>query len=194
MVELEVDDGAATRDVRLTTLSLFPRVLLASNFITEQEAQLITSRADGHMFKSGVKLKAADAGKAASEYRTSSQWSFPLWEEAIQPLDQRVQQLTRIPLTHAEQIQVLRYHPGEHYTAHHDFFDPGEYGGERREQGYAHNRFATIFFYLNEVEAGGATNFPRAGKLEQPRDFLDCTKGLPVRPAAHAPLHRLTVP
>ena len=105
---------------------------------------------------------------------------------------------------------MLRYLPGEHYTAHHDFFDPGEYGGERREQGYAHNRFATIFFYLNEVrpvrvrvkvrvrvppsssnpnpdqvEAGGATNFPRAGKLEQPRDFLDCTKGLPVRPAAH---------
>ena len=50
-------------------------------------------------------------------------------------------------------IQVLRYLPGEHYTAHHDFFDPGEYGGERREQGHAHNRFATIFFYLNEVEA-----------------------------------------
>ena len=50
--------------------------------------------------------------------------------------------------------QVLRYLPGEHYTAHHDFFDPGEYGGERREQGYAHNRFATIFFYLNEVRPG----------------------------------------
>lgn len=182
VLELEVDDGTATRDVRLTTLSLFPRVMLASNFILEEEASLITRRADGHMFKSGVKLKAADAGKQASDYRTSSQWSFPLWEDAILPLDQRVQQLTRIPLTHAEQIQVLRYLPGEHYTAHHDFFDPGEYGGERREQGYAHNRFATVFFYLNQVEAGGATNFPRAGKLEQPRDFLDCTRGLPVRP------------
>ena len=39
VVELEVDDGAATRDVRLTTLSLFPRVLLASNFIREEAAQ-----------------------------------------------------------------------------------------------------------------------------------------------------------
>ena len=55
--------------MRLTTLSLFPRVLLASNFLTEREAELITTRADGHMFKSGVKLKAADAGKAASEHR-----------------------------------------------------------------------------------------------------------------------------
>ena len=24
--------------------------------------------------------------------------------------------------------------------------------------------------------------FPRAGKLEQPRDFLDCNRGLPVKP------------
>ena len=55
---------------------------------------------------------------------------------------------------------MLRYLPGEHYTAHHDFFDPGEYTGDNRERGYATNRFATIFFYLNEVEAGGETGTP----------------------------------
>ena len=85
-------------------------------------------------------------------------------------------------MTHAEQIQVLRYMPYEHYTAHHDFFDPGEYSGRDREGGYAHNRLATIFFYLNEPAAGGETGFPRAGKLEQPRDFLDCSRGLAVKP------------
>merc|ERR1711920_539126 len=117
--------GLTERVVNLTTLSLFPRVLLASDFLTEQEAQLIIDRADGHMFKSGVSLKAKDQGKASSEYRTSSQWSFPLYDEGILSLDLRVQQLTRIPMHHAEQIQVLRYHEHEHYTAHHDFFDPG---------------------------------------------------------------------
>ena len=68
----------------------------------------VCARLPDDRHQSGVKLKAADAGKASSDYRTSSQWSFPLWEEAILPLDQRVQQLTRIPLTHAEQIQVRR--------------------------------------------------------------------------------------
>lgn len=180
--ELQVADGEHMRNVSLTTMSLFPRVMLASNFLTEREAELIISRADGHMFKSGVSLKAADQGKASSDYRTSSQWSFPLWDDEIRALDRRVQQLTRIPMTHAEQIQVLRYQPWEHYTAHHDFFDPGEYAGRDRELGYARNRLATVFFYLNEPAAGGETGFPRANKGSQPRDFLDCTKGIAIKP------------
>ena len=106
--QLEVNDGTASpKRVSLRTLSLSPRVLLASDVLTEAEAGLIMSRAEGHMFKSGVSLKAADAGKASSDYRTSSQWSFPLWDPAILHLDRRVQQLTRIPMTHAEQIQVV---------------------------------------------------------------------------------------
>lgn len=35
---------------------------------------------------------------------------------------------------------------------------------------------------VNNVTAGGETGFPRAGKLGQPRDFLDCTRGLAVKP------------
>jgi len=181
-LNLTVGDGAADRRVRLSTLSLWPRVLLAEDFLTPAEAELIVSRADGHMHKSGVSLKEADRGKSSSDYRTSSQWSYPLWDEAILPLDRRVQQLTRIPMTHAEQIQVLRYLPNEHYTAHHDFFDPGEYSGRDRESGYASNRLLTVFFYLSEPEEGGETGFPRAGKLPQPRDFLDCSRGLAVKP------------
>ena len=39
-----------------------------------------------------------------------------------------------------------------------------------------------IFFYLNNVEAGGETGFPRSGGLDQPRDFLDCTLGFAAKP------------
>ena len=46
--------------------------------------------------------------KKSEDYRTSSQWSYPLWAPDILALDRRVQQLTRIPMTHAEQIQVNR--------------------------------------------------------------------------------------
>jgi len=134
------------------------------------------------MFKSGVALKTADAGHKDAEYRTSSQWSFPLWEDAIMPLNRRVQQLTRVPVSQAEQIQVLRYNHMEHYSAHHDFFDPGDYTGRDREGGYASNRMTTVFFYLNQPIRGGQTSFPRAGKLPQPADFLDCTIGLPNEP------------
>ena len=37
-------------------------------------------------------------------------------------------------------------------------------------------------YYLTEVAEGGETGFPRAGGLSQPHDFLDCKRGLSVRP------------
>ena len=35
-----------------------------------------------------------------------------------------MQKLTRLPITHAEDTQVLKYELRGRYVAHHDFFDP----------------------------------------------------------------------
>ena len=84
--------------------------------------------------------------------------------------------------------QVLRYFTQQHYSAHHDFFDPSDYGSapgsSAKERGLASNRLATVFFYLNDVENGGETGFPRAGGGQQPRDFRQCHQPgwLNVRP------------
>ena len=67
-------------------------------------------------------------GKAAKEFRTSSQYFLPTTKDPmLEKIDRRVQYLTRIPISHAEYIQVLRYNHMEHYSAHHDFFDPAAY-------------------------------------------------------------------
>lgn len=173
--------------VRLRVLSLRPRVLRAENFLTDEECAHIVQSAEGHMFTSGVAMKDADAaeGHKADEFRTSSQYSLsPGSTEELLALTRRVQSLTRVPATHTEQIQVLRYQPTQHYSAHHDFFDPGDYsrGGLSRQSGFASNRLTTVFLYLNDVASGGETNFPRAGGLEQPTDFRACDRGLAARP------------
>jgi len=175
-------------------------VVEVENFLTDEEAQHIVSRAKPHMAKSGVALKDADMGKAAKEFRTSSQYFLPTTrDKALEAVDARVQALTRIPISHAEYIQVLMYNHMEHYSAHHDFFDPAAYASNPEmlasvEHG-AKNRLATVFFYLNNVTdlpdvslGGGQTNFPRAVTAEwpnggpQPRDYFDCSKGLSVYP------------
>ena len=91
------------------------------------------------------------------------------------------------------------YNQFEHYSSHHDFFDPAAYASNPDmlasvEHG-AKNRLATVFFYLNNVtseadlsKGGGQTNFPRAATAQypedgpQPYDFFDCSKGLSVFP------------
>ena len=88
--------------------------------------------------------------------------------------------------------QVLRYEHMEHYSAHHDYFDPAAYASnqgmlESVEHG-ARNRLMTVFFYLTNVSKGGATNFPRAATARrpnggpQPMDYFDCSNGISVYP------------
>ena len=81
---------------------------------------------------------------------------------------------------------MLRYERGQHYAAHHDFFDPADYvtSPSARAHKLASNRLATLFFYLNDVPEGGQTAFPRSGGLDQPTDFLDCTRGYAAAPRA----------
>eukprot|EP00967_Tisochrysis_lutea_P048439 scaffold59154_cov31-Tisochrysis_lutea.AAC.4 len=67
----------------------------------------IINKAKPHMAKSGVALKDADRGKAAKEFRTSSQYFLPTTHDPVlERIDKRVSWLTRVPISHAEYIQV----------------------------------------------------------------------------------------
>ena len=176
--------------MRLRVLSTRPRILEVDSFLTAAECAHIIGLSEHHMGKSLVSMKEDDkaAGHKDDEFRTSTQHTLqPFQTNELLALSRRVQLLTRLPIEQVEQIQVLRYLPGQHYYAHHDFFDPSDYGSSatgssRKERGLAENRLATVFFYLDDVAQGGETSFPRAGGLPQPTDFHDCSRGLAVTP------------
>ena len=125
-------------------------------------------------------------GEKAATFRTSYTAFLNrgiFW--GLRDVEARVASLVRTPVTHQEHLQVLRYYQGEKYDSHHDFFDPNLF-----RQDYCmieslmhgrRNRMATVFFYFNNVEAGGETTFPNFNH-SIPRDFKDCTTGLQVKP------------
>jgi prolyl 4-hydroxylase len=76
--------------------------------------------------------------------------------------------LTGHPPDHGEPIQVLHYTPGAEYKPHHDYFDPVQPGNDR-VLAMGGQRVATLIMYLNDVEAGGSTVFPRLGLDVLPR-------------------------
>jgi prolyl 4-hydroxylase len=55
-----------------------------------------------------------------------------------------------------ELMQVHMYEPDEMCEPHHDYYEKNNYSIKRFGQ-----RLSTILIYLNNVEAGGNTNFPR---------------------------------
>ena len=59
-----------------------------------------------------------------------------------------------------ESVQLLRYRPGQYYSTHHDM------SGQRKR--FAGHRVYTVFLYLSDVEAGGATAFPDLGVEVRP--------------------------
>jgi prolyl 4-hydroxylase len=74
-------------------------------------------------------------------------------------LFQRMQTLVGIPMSHSEEIQLLRYEQGQFYNEHHDY-NEDEYD---MIQGV---RILTIYIYLNTMtESGGGTMFPALNNL-----------------------------
>ena len=95
----------------------------------------------------------------------------------IERIERRIALFTQLPMSHQEDIQILRYTKGQKYGAHYDSaYDTKESG--------PHHRKATFYMYLSDVEEGGETAFPKdsvwvdpaMGKAADPT-FSDCAKG-----------------
>lgn len=63
-----------------------------------------------------------------------------------------------------EDLQILRYEPGQEYFPHYDFFDPQTKQGRESIEAVG-QRVATLVVYLNDVAEGGETIFPNIGGL-----------------------------
>jgi prolyl 4-hydroxylase len=180
----EYPDKNAT--VTLETLSLAPLVLSVKGFLSAEECQHIQQTAAPTMRYSDVVLMDHDAGRPASDFRTSQTTFLNADDdEILVDLDYRTASLVRIPRSHQEPIQVLRYGNTERYTSHHDYFDPRLYQKDKKTLRLIgngrRNRMVTVFWYLSDVEQGGETIFPRSGGGRE-RSFDDCETGLKVKP------------
>ena len=72
------------------------------------------------------------------------------------------------PLAQGEHLVVLRYRPGEEYRPHVDWLPPAARGNNPGPD-QPGQRVHTVFAYLDDVEAGGETNFPRVKVRVSPR-------------------------
>jgi prolyl 4-hydroxylase len=66
----------------------------------------------------------------------------------------RIENITGVPETNSEYLQLLRYEEGQFYQVHNDYIP---YQLERPSG----VRTLTFYIYLNDVEEGGETNFPK---------------------------------
>ena len=139
-----------------------PLVLVVDDFLSAGECKHIITQARNKMKRGRVTL---DEEVAFSDGRTgSTAWVPHDSTPVIRQVVARVSELIGISTSHAESLQVVHYAETQEYRAHHDAWKTGT---ERHTLRTANGgqRMVTALMYLNEVDAGGSTGFPKL-KLE----------------------------
>lgn len=161
-----IDAGDRKVDV-LFTLSA-PRIQFFGGLLTAAECAELIELSRPKMARSGI-VNPRTGAFEANPVRTSSDTHFQRNEnELIARIERRIAALTGHPAENGEPIQVLHYAPGAEYRPHFDFFEPA-FAGNEAVLSMGGQRVASLVIYLNNVEAGGATLFPKVGLEVLPR-------------------------
>ena len=100
-------------------------------------------------------------------FRTSETCDLDSNDALVKAIDRQIAGFTGLDPAHGEPMQGQRYEIGQEFKAHTDYFEPSgqDYAKYCTVSG---QRTWTVMFYLNEVEAGGATRFKAIDKLVRP--------------------------
>jgi prolyl 4-hydroxylase len=146
------------REINVVARLEEPLILVLENVLSDEEC-------DGLIELSKDKMNRSKIGVTheVNEIRTSSSMFFQENEyDILTKIEKRISTIMNIPVEHGEGIQILKYTPGQEYKAHFDFFTSSSTAAKN-------NRISTIILYLNDVEHGGETFFPKLNFSVIPR-------------------------
>jgi prolyl 4-hydroxylase len=150
------------RVVPVLSRSEQPVIAVLGNVLGPEECAELIEQARPRLAPSTIVNPYSGQDEVASQ-RTSWGMFFRLQENPfIAKLDRRISELMQLPLENGEGFQVLHYPMGTEATPHFDFLEPSN-AANRASLARSGQRVSTLISYLNEVESGGATTFPRLG-------------------------------
>ncbi|KAJ1521335.1 hypothetical protein ONE63_003011 [Megalurothrips usitatus] len=137
---------------------LSPRIVLYHNVLADAEIETIKHLAQPRLKRATVQNYKTGELEVASYRISKSAWLREEEHHHIATVVQRVEDMTGLTCTTAEELQVVNYGIGGHYEPHFDFARRGEKNAFKSLG--TGNRIATTLFYMSDVPQGGATVFP----------------------------------
>ncbi len=160
-----------------------PLVCVFENFLSEQEIEQLLSAAKPKLAPALV--SSAENGVVSSGRTGSTCWIPLNYNEVIEELTLRIAEVVGISLENAESLQVVHYDQSQEYAPHYDAWVAESESGKRCMQ-RGGQRLVTCLIYLNDVESGGGTSFPKldmeiVAKKGRMVIFHNCYPGQTVR-------------
>jgi prolyl 4-hydroxylase len=146
-----------------------PWLILFDNFLTDEESDRLieVGGLEGYQRSSDVGTLKYDG--TYENYVNNGRTSENAWcqhacynDTLVQGVIDRITKKTIIPEVNSEYLQLLRFHEGQYYHTHHDLIEHQL----DRQPGV---RILTFYMYLNDVEEGGGTDFPRLSLTVKPK-------------------------
>jgi len=150
-------------NVSVVQVSASPRIRLLRQFLTPDEVDEILRISQPLFHRSPVRSVATDRRTSSTATLAGGLFGGGGGNWAVQAVRERISAWSGYADHQLEPLQVVRYHPGEKYEAHHDLFDLCDFPQKPR-------RHLTFLIYLNDLpdQAGGETTFPRLSLAVKP--------------------------
>ena len=156
--DIEIENDSSSLQIRNG-----PWIITIDNFITDEECNRLIELGSIEGYGASSLSEEDDmtedeieeVNQKEGKYRTSTNawcqnecYQDPIAKQVIT----KIENLTGIPDSYHEYMQLVRYVPGQYYKSHHDTHEDDAHTLEGP-------RILTVFMYLNDVEEGGATRF-----------------------------------
>jgi len=157
-------------ELRVEILHTDPYIVRIYDIVTEKEAGHLIKSAMPKLHRSTVQT---EAGLVTSDFRIAqTAWLSRHSDPTVEQIERRVSGLLNLNMNGSEHLQVVNYKIGGFYGPH---LDAARKSGHNLADdslpisNLARNdRLATVLIYLNDVEAGGSTVFPRLNLKVRP--------------------------
>ncbi|PCJ27106.1 MAG: 2OG-Fe(II) oxygenase [SAR86 cluster bacterium] len=160
-----------------------PLVYVFEDFLDELEIEQLLAAAKPKLKQA---LVSAEKSGVPSAGRTGHNcWVAHGYNAVIEDLSLRVAEVVGVPLENAESLQVIHYSESQEYAPHFDAWDAATERGQRC-MAKGGQRMITCLLYLNDVEEGGGTSFPKLDMEVRAKKgrmvlFHNCHQGSLVR-------------
>ncbi|XP_040419482.1 prolyl 4-hydroxylase subunit alpha-1 isoform X7 [Cygnus olor] len=144
-----------------------PRIVRFLDIISDEEIETVKELAKPRLRRATISNPITGALETAHYRISKSAWLSGYESPVVSRINTRIQDLTGLDVSTAEELQVANYGVGGQYEPHFDFARKDE-PDAFKELGTG-NRIATWLFYMSDVSAGGATVFPEVGASVWPK-------------------------
>ncbi|PFA63364.1 2OG-Fe(II) oxygenase [Bacillus sp. AFS015802] len=151
--KIKTDD----RDIHIIAKMEEPLIVVLGNVLSHEECDELIQ-----LSKDRVERSKIGNTRTVDGLRTSSSVFLEESHDVVTRVEKRVSQIMNIPVEHGEGLQILNYKPGQEYKAHFDFFSASA-------RPVKNPRISTLVMYLNDVEEGGETYFPKLNLSVSPQ-------------------------